>query len=107
VGSGEDWSDWAGATGEIWTRRRPVAIVLCSCSRPVAERIGAVVCVDERIAACVEVELNVDDDGVDRLRGGFDNLHTLARRTFRRRVTTLSAIRMAEAYRALAAATGC
>ena len=37
----------------------------------------------------------------------FDILHTLPRDTFRRRVATLPAARMAEACRVLAAATGC
>jgi mRNA interferase MazF len=37
----------------------------------------------------------------------FDNVHTLPRETLRRRVTTLSPSRMAEACRVLAAATGC
>jgi mRNA interferase MazF len=37
---------------------------------------------------------------------GFDNIHTLARESFRRRITTLSAPRMAEVCRTLQAATG-
>jgi len=37
----------------------------------------------------------------------FDNVHTLARELFRRQLTVLSPRRMAEACRALAAATGC
>ena len=37
----------------------------------------------------------------------FDNLHTIPRATFRRRVTTLPTHRMAQACRALQAATGC
>ena len=37
----------------------------------------------------------------------FDNLRTLPREAFRRRVTTLSDVRMAAACRALRAALGC
>jgi len=37
----------------------------------------------------------------------FDNLHTVPRSAFRRRVTTLSAPRMTQACRALRDATGC
>jgi mRNA interferase MazF len=37
----------------------------------------------------------------------FDNLHTLPRETFRRRVTALSSPRMAQACRTLRDATGC
>jgi len=37
----------------------------------------------------------------------FDNVHTVAAANLRRRVTTLSAARMAQACRALQAATGC
>ncbi len=37
----------------------------------------------------------------------FDNIHTVARPAFRRRVATLPAHRMAEACRVLQAATGC
>jgi mRNA interferase MazF len=37
----------------------------------------------------------------------FDNLHTLARTSLRRRVTSLSPARLAEACLVLAAATGC
>jgi len=36
-----------------------------------------------------------------------DNLHTLPREMFRRKVTALSDARMAQVYRVLAAATGC
>ncbi len=37
----------------------------------------------------------------------FDNLHTLPREAFRRKVTSLTAPRLAAACRTLAAATGC
>jgi len=37
----------------------------------------------------------------------FDDIHTIPRQTFRRRVTVLPPGRMAEAWRTLQAATGC
>jgi len=37
----------------------------------------------------------------------FDNIHTVRREMFRRRLTTLSAARMAQSCRTLAAATSC
>ena len=55
-----------------------------------------------------EVDLTVERDGVPSdCIVNFDNVHTLPRSEFRRHVTTLSSPRMAEACRALAAATGC
>ena len=55
-----------------------------------------------------ELELFADRDQVPTdCVVNFDNVHTLARTTFRRRITSLSAARMSEACRALAAATGC
>ncbi len=78
---------------------------------PVAERIGSVV-----VAALThtsrglvsELQLSVDHDGVPTdCVVNFDNIHTLNRRSFRRLVTALSAARMAQACRVLAAAAGC
>jgi mRNA interferase MazF len=78
---------------------------------PVADRIGSIV-----VAALTrthrglisEVDLTVEKDGVPSdCVVNCDNVHTLPRGMFRRLVTTLSAQRMAEACRALAAATGC
>lgn len=37
----------------------------------------------------------------------FDNLHPIARSSFRRRITVLDTPRMADAYRRLRDATGC
>jgi mRNA interferase MazF len=54
-----------------------------------------------------EVELTVDDGVPTNCVVNFDNIHTIPRRTFRRRVTTLPPKRMAQACRALQAATGC
>lgn len=55
-----------------------------------------------------ELELRPADDGVpSECVVNFDNLHTLPKDAFRRRVTTLSAARMHEGCRVLLAATGC
>jgi mRNA interferase MazF len=99
--------------GEIWFAATPGGDrpVLVMTRDPVAERIGAVVVAAltrTRRGLVSELELTVNDDGVPTdCVVNFDNLHTLARATFRRTVTTLSAARMAEACRVLAAATGC
>ncbi len=76
-----------------------------------ADRIGSVV-----VAALTratrglisELELSAADDGVPTdCVVNFDNLHTLPRDTFRRRITTLSPSRLAAVCRTLADATGC
>jgi mRNA interferase MazF len=55
-----------------------------------------------------ELELTAQSDGVPTdCVVNFDNIHTLARASFRRRVTVLSASRMTDACRVLTAATGC
>ena len=54
-----------------------------------------------------ELELTKGDGVPTESVVNFDNLHTIPRDTFRRKVTTLSPARMAEACRALQAATGC
>jgi mRNA interferase MazF len=77
----------------------------------VAERIGSVVVAAltrTRRGLISELDLNVNDDRVPTdCVVNFDNLHTLPRDTFRRRVTTLSPARMAQACDTLAASTGC
>ncbi len=99
--------------GEIWFAAtsggdRPVLVLTRD---PVADRIGSVV-----VAALTrtsrglvsELELRVDRDGVPTdCVVNFDNVHTVARSALRRRVTTLSPPRMAEACRVQAAAAGC
>lgn len=99
--------------GEVWFAAtpggdRPVVVLTRD---PVADRIGSVV-----VAALTrthrglvsELDLTKVADGVPAdCVVNFDNLHTLRRELLRRRVTTLSAARMAQACRALAAATGC
>jgi mRNA interferase MazF len=87
---------------------RPVLVMTRD---PVAERIQNVV-----VAALTrtkrhlvsELELTAAEDGVPTdCVVNFDNLHTLPRATFRRRIATLSPARMAEACRVLADSTGC
>jgi mRNA interferase MazF len=99
--------------GDIWfaaTPRgdRPVLVITRD---PVADRIGSVV-----VAAVTrtqrglvsELLLTAAQDGVPSdCVVNFDNLHTVSRSAFRRRVTQLSAGRMAQACRTLRDATGC
>jgi len=99
--------------GEIWFAATPGGDrpVLVLTRDPVAERIGSVVVAAltrTRRALVSELDLTADDDGVPTdCVVNFDNLHTLPREMFRRRVTTLSPPRMAEACRVLQAATDC
>jgi mRNA interferase MazF len=99
--------------GEIWFAATPGGDrpVLILTRDPVADRIGSLV-----VAALTrtqrglvsEFELTPSEDGVPSdCVVNFDNLHTLPRETFRRRVTVLSSSRMAQACRALRDATGC
>ena len=98
--------------GEVWFTATPGGDrpVLVLTRDPVADRIGSVV-----VAALTrtqrglvsELELTVDDGVPTNSVVNFDNIHTIPRGTFRRRVTTLSPKRMAEACRVLQAATGC
>jgi len=99
--------------GEIWFAETPGGDrpVLVLTRDPVADRIGSVV-----VAALTrtvrgltsEFELTPKGDGVpSECVANFDNLHTLTRDAFRRRVTALSTVRMHQACRVLLAATGC
>jgi len=99
--------------GEIWFAATPGGDrpVLILTRDPVAGRIGSVV-----VAALTrttrylvsELELTAKDDRVPTdCVVNFDNIHTIPRETFRRRVTTLPPARLAEACRTLQAATGC
>ena len=99
--------------GEIWFAAtsggdRPVLVLTRD---PVADRIGSVV-----VAALTrtsrglvsELELRVDRDGVPTdCVVIFDNAPRVARSPLRRRATTLSPHRMAEACRVQAGAAGC
>jgi mRNA interferase MazF len=98
--------------GEIWFAATPGGDrpVLILTRDPVAAHIGSVV-----VAALTrthrglvsELELTPDDGVPTDSVVNFDNLHTIPRHTLRRRVTSLSPGRMAEACRKLQAATGC
>src|SRR5437868_5995510 len=99
--------------GEIWFAATPGGDrpVLVLTRDPVADRIGSVVVAAltrTRRGLVSELELMAARDGVptDSVVN-FDNVHTLPRETFRRRITTLSPTRLAEACAILAAATGC
>ncbi|MBN9610822.1 MAG: toxin [Actinobacteria bacterium 69-20] len=99
--------------GEIWFAATPGGDrpVLVLTRDPVADHIGSVVvaALTRTVRGLVsELELNPDDDGVpSACVVNFDNLHTLPRTQFRRRVTTLSEVRLIQACRTLRAATGC
>jgi mRNA interferase MazF len=99
--------------GEIWFAATPGGDrpVLILTRDPVADRIGSlVVAVLTRTQRGLVSELELTPSGDDVPSDcvvNFDNLHTLPRETFRRRVTVLSTSRMAQACRALRDATGC
>lgn len=98
--------------GEVWFAATPGGArpVLVLTRDPVADRIGAVVVAAltrTRRGLVSELELTKADGVPTESVVNFDNIHTIARETFRRRVTTLPAGRMAEACRILQAATGC
>lgn len=100
--------------GEIWFAAVPgggARPVLVLTRDPVADRIGRVVVAAlsrTRRGVVSELALNVADDDVPSdCVVSFDNLHTLARASFRRRLTVLPPARMARACRALRAAVAC
>jgi len=99
--------------GDIWFAATPGGDrpVLVLTRDPVAERIGSIVVAAltrTRRGLVSELDLHAEVDGVPTdCVVNFDNVHTLPKEVFRRRLTTLSAARLAEACRALAAATGC
>ena len=99
--------------GEIWFAATPGGDrpVLVLTRDPVADRIGSVVVAAltrTRRGLVSELELRADaDDLPTDCVVNFDNIHTLDRSSLRRRVTQLSAPRMAAACRALTASTGC
>ncbi len=99
--------------GEIWFATTPGGDrpVLVLTRDPVADRIGSVVVAAltrTRRDLVSELPLSPDPDGVPTAcLVNFDNVHTVPRDMFRRRLTALSPARMAQACRALSAATGC
>ncbi len=100
--------------GEIWFAAvpgggdRPVLVLTRD---PVADRIGRIVVAAlSRTQRGVVSELSLtvaEDDVASDCVVSFDNLHTLPRAAFRRRLTTLSARRMARACTVLRAAVAC
>ena|SRR5690348_7237902 len=99
--------------GEVWFAATPGGDrpVLVLTRDPVADRIGTIVVAAltrTRRGLVSELELTAAADHVPTdCVVNFDNLHTLGRDRFRRRITMLSPTRLAEACAALAAATGC
>lgn len=99
--------------GEIWFAAAPGGDrpVLVLTRDPVADRIGAVVVAAltrTRRGLVSELQLTPSEDGVPSdCVVNFDNLHTIPRDRFRRRITQLSPRRMHEACRTIQAATGC
>jgi mRNA interferase MazF len=99
--------------GEIWFAPAPGGDrpVLVLTRDPVADRMGAVVVAAltrTRRHLVSELELTPVEDGVPtEFVVNFDNVHTLARESFRRKISTLSAARMVRACLTLHAATGC
>jgi mRNA interferase MazF len=98
--------------GEIWFAATPGGDrpVLVLTRDPVADRIGSVVVAAltrSRRGLVSELVLTKADGVPTDSVVNFDNVHTIPRETFRRRVATLGPERMAEACRTLQAATGC
>jgi len=99
--------------GDVWFATTPGGDrpVLVLTRDPVAARIGSVVVAAltrTRRGLVSELNLSAEADGVPTdCVVNFDNLHTLPREVFRRRVTGLSPMKLAEVCRVLAAAMGC
>ena len=99
--------------GEVWFAATPGGDrpVLVLTRDPVADRIGSVVVAAltrTRRGLVSELELTARQDGVPSdCVANFDNLHTVAKESLRRKVTALSPARMAQACRILAASAGC
>ena len=98
--------------GEIWFAETPNGDrpVLVLTRDPVAARIGGVVAAEltrtiRGVAS--ELPLTVEDGVLVESVVNFDNIHTIRRHAFRRRVTKLSPARMEEACLTLKAASGC
>jgi mRNA interferase MazF len=98
--------------GEIWFAATPGGDrpVLVLTRDPVADRIGTVVVAAltrTRRGLVSELDLTPADGVPTDSVVNFDNVHTVGRESFSRKVASLSPARMAEACRALRAATGC
>ncbi|HPX37354.1 MAG TPA: type II toxin-antitoxin system PemK/MazF family toxin [Mycobacterium sp.] len=99
--------------GELWFAATPGGDrpVLILTRDPVADRIGAVVVAAltrTRRGLVSELELTAADDHVPSdCVVNFDNIHTLPRDSFRRKIGQLSPARLHQACHALRAAAGC
>jgi mRNA interferase MazF len=99
--------------GEVWFAATPGGDwpVLVLTRDPVADRIGSIVVAAltrTRRGLVSELLLTPAEDGVpSECVVNFDNLHTVPRSVFRRRVTTLGGRRMTQACRTLRDAMGC
>lgn len=98
--------------GEIWFAATPGGDrpVLILTRDPVAGRIGSVVVAAltrTRRGLVSELELTPADGVPTDSVVNFDNLHTIPRETFRRKIVALSPGRMADACRTLQASAGC
>jgi mRNA interferase MazF len=99
--------------GEIWFAATPGGDrpVLVLTRDPIADRIGSVVvaAVTRTVRGLVsELVLTAADDGVPTdCVVNFDNIHTIRRDAFRRKVVQLGPSRMREACQRLRNATGC
>ncbi len=98
--------------GEVWFAATPGGDrpVLVLTRDPVADRIGSVVVAAltrTRRGLASELVLLPEDGVPTECVVNFDNIHTLPRSAFRRRVTLLAAPRMAQACRVLRDAVGC
>ena len=97
--------------GEIWFAATPGGDrpVLVLTRDPVVDRIGAVVVAVTRTRRGLtsELELTTVDGVPTNSVVNFDNIHTIPRAAFRRKVVALPISRMADVCRALKAATGC
>lgn len=99
--------------GEVWFADTPGGDrpVLVLTRDPVADRIGSVVVAAltrTRRGLVSELPLTAAGDGLPTdCVVNFDNVHTIPRQSFRRRITVLSPARLDAACDALAAATGC
>jgi mRNA interferase MazF len=98
--------------GEIWFAATPGGDrpVLVLTRDPVADRIGSIVVAAltrTRRGLVSEMALTETDGVPTDSVVNFDNLHTIPRETFRRRVAMLPPGRMAEVCSTLQAATGC
>lgn len=99
--------------GEVWFASTPGGDrpVLVLTRDPVADRIQSVVVAAltrTRRDLVSELSLSASDDGLPTdCVVNFDNLHTVSRDAFRRRITALSDRRMGQACRVLRDALGC